>query len=125
MNLQPSSAQPAPVINQVFEPAWVRNGSPATKQSYAAALSFEEALVQQLSQTLVQSSGLGGEQSSESGEEQATGGPASGELSSLLPQSLTEGVMSTGGLGLAAELVKPPPGTGAQTSLGASGGASS
>jgi hypothetical protein len=105
-----------PVVNQALEPASVRNGSPATQKAYAAALDFEDMLVQQLSQSLTQAGGAGeggGEggaegESSEGAEGASTlggGGAANGELSSLLPQALTEGVMSQGGLGLARQLM--------------------
>jgi hypothetical protein len=100
------SVNPAiqPPVNQVFEPASVRNGSPEIKKAYAAALSFEQTLVEQLSKSLVQTSGLGGEESTEgteSSSEDATGG----QLSSMLTQSLSTGVMNAGGLGLATQLI--------------------
>jgi hypothetical protein len=98
-----------PLVNQALEPASVRNGSPAVQKAYATALDFEDMLVQQLSQSLSQASGSaeGGQEGGEAGEGSAEGGgeAASGELSSLLPQALTEGVMSQGGLGLAQQLV--------------------
>jgi Rod binding domain-containing protein len=92
-----------PPIDTAFEPASVRNGSPAVQKAYASALDFESMLVQQLSRSLAETSGLGGEGMSEEGE----GGsdPASTQLSSLLPQTLTEGVMSHGGLGLAQQMM--------------------
>ena len=88
----------------------MRNGSAAVKQAYASAQGFEEMLLQQLSQSLVQSSGLSGE--GEAAKAPAKKAPpkvaakrASSMLSSLLPQTLTEGVMREGGLGLAAQLM--------------------
>jgi hypothetical protein len=93
-----------PLVNQALEPASVRNGSPAVQKAYATALDFEDMLVQQLSQSLTQASASG--EGGEEGEGSAEGGEAaSGELSSLLPQALTEGVMGQGGLGLAQQLV--------------------
>jgi hypothetical protein len=103
-----------PLVNQALEPASVRNGSSATQKAYAAALNFEDMLVQQLSQSLTQASGAGEGEGGTEGEgsegaegTSALGGgeAANGELSSLLPQSLTEGVMSQGGLGLAQQLM--------------------
>lgn len=98
-----------PPINEALEPAAVRNGTPATKQAYTTALQFEDVLVRQLSESLVQSSGLGGEGASEAGSEAggSAGTPdaASGALASLLPQALADGVMSQGGLGLANQLM--------------------
>ena len=117
-----------PVASQVDLPAAVREGSPAVKQAYARAQGFEEMLLGQLSQSLVQSSGLGGEGEGEGGEAGAEGSGASGGeaaggmLASLLPQTLTEGVMRQGGIGLATQLMGAlDPGAGAQAA-GASGG---
>jgi Rod binding domain-containing protein len=110
-----TSSSGLPLINQALEPASVRNGSPATQKAYASALDFEQMLVQQLSQSMVATSGLegSGEQgagaegsSEESGEESLAGmGAANSQLTSQLPQTLTEGVMSQGGLGLAQQLM--------------------
>jgi Rod binding domain-containing protein len=123
-----------PIANETRAPAAVRNGSATVKQAYANAQGFEAMLLQQLSQSLVQSSGLGGEGEAggegSSGEEGASVGGESGGgmLASLLPQTLTEGVMRQGGLGLAAQLMRSldpgAAGTAATTAAaGASGGA--
>jgi Rod binding domain-containing protein len=116
-----------PLVNEALEPASVRNGSPATQKAYASALSFEDMLVQQLSQSLTQASGTGesggeeGEEGSEDASALGGGEAAGGELSSLLPQALTEGVMSQGGLGLAQQLM-PGLDPSAATAGGAAGG---
>jgi Rod binding domain-containing protein len=106
-----------PTVNQALEPASVRNGSPAVQKAYTSAVDFEEMLVQQLSQSLTQGTGLGGsEEGSEEGLEGAPeggsgaasgqgGGAANSQLAALLPQALTEGVMSQGGLGMAQQLM--------------------
>jgi hypothetical protein len=100
-----------PVLDEAHAPASVRNGSASVKQAYASAQGFEEMLLQQLSSSLVQSSGLSGEGessgegSSEEGSSEAGGAAGGGMLSSLLPQTLTEGVMRAGGLGLAGQLL--------------------
>lgn len=104
-----AGASGLPLVNQALEPASVRNGSPATQKAYASALDFEDMLVQQLSQSLTESArsagGSEGGEGGEGGESTEGGEAANGELSSLLPQSLTEGVMSQGGLGLAQQLL--------------------
>src|SRR5580704_12011239 len=89
------------ITDEAHAPAAVRNGSATVKKAYASAQGFEEMLLQQLSQSMLQSSGLGGEGGSE-GEEGSEGssGGEGGMLASLLPQALTEGVMREGGLGL-------------------------
>jgi hypothetical protein len=116
------------VVDEAHAPASVRNGSAAVKQSYATAQGFEAMLLQQLSQSLVQSSGLSGEGAEGSGEEGSPegGGEASSTmLSSLLPQTLTEGVMHEGGLGLAPQLMGTlAPAKAATTSAAATGGVS-
>jgi hypothetical protein len=98
------------VVDEAHAPASVRQGSAAVKRAYASAQGFEEMLLQQLSQSLVQSSGLSGEGESSgegSGEEGSSqGGGGTSMLSSLLPQTLTEGVMREGGLGLATQLMR-------------------
>jgi Rod binding domain-containing protein len=127
-----------PVANEALEPASVRNGSPATKKAYTAALDFEEMLVQQLSQSMIATSGLGesGEGESEAEGASTSGsssseslpgfsGSGSGQLASLLPQSLTEGVMDQGGLGIAQQLVTQlNPAASTEASAGGSSGAS-
>ena len=92
-----------PIVGQALEPEWVRQGSSATKKAYDSALAFEEMLVEQLSHTLTQTGGVGAEGAQEGSEEEGTQAGA-GELSSLLPQALTGGVMRAGGLGLAAQM---------------------
>jgi Rod binding domain-containing protein len=98
-----------PPVNQALEPAWVRHGSPATQKAYESALAFEQTLVEQLSQSLTSTSGLGGEgsQEGESGSEESgssEAGAGNSQISSQLPQALTASVMHGGGLGLAAQL---------------------
>ena len=102
-----------PAVNQTFEPEWVRHGSAATQKAYESALSFEETLVEQLSQTLASSSGLGGESSQEGEASSGEGGSSGGasELSTMLPQALTASVMNAGGLGLAAQMTRELQGT--------------
>ncbi|MGA9875585.1 MAG: hypothetical protein WBQ21_07240, partial [Solirubrobacteraceae bacterium] len=103
-----------PAVNQALtvkgtgEPAWVRHGSASTQKSYQTALAFEQMLVEQLSQSLTATSGLGGEsgQEGEASGEEGSSGNASSPLSSMLPHALTSGVMNAGGLGLAAQMTR-------------------
>jgi Rod binding domain-containing protein len=115
-----------PLVNQALEPAWVRHGSASTQKSYQTALAFEQMLVEQLSQSLTATSGLGGEagqggESSSEGGSEATG---SSPLSSMLPQALTSGVMNAGGLGLAAQMTHQLASAAGSTAAGASTGTS-
>jgi hypothetical protein len=96
--------------NQALEPDWVRDGSAATQKAYQSALAFEQTLVEQLSKSLASTSGLSGE-SGEGGsgsEEEGSSAGAAGDsqLSSMLPQALTSGVMNAGGLGMAAQMTR-------------------
>ncbi len=97
-----------PPIDQALEPAWVRHGSADTQKTYRTALAFEQLLVQQLSKSLVATSGLEGEAGSG---EDGSSSMGTSQLSSLLPQALSEGVMSSGGLGLAAQITHAFEGT--------------
>lgn len=97
--------------SELREPAAVRNGSSAVKQAYSTAQGFEEMLLQQLSQSLCASAGLGGEgaegESSETAQEGGSAAPAGGDmLGSLMPQTLTESLMRDGGIGLAPQLMR-------------------
>jgi Rod binding domain-containing protein len=126
-----------PAVNETHAPASVREGSTAVKQAYATAQGFEEMLLQQLSQSLAQTSGLSGEGETEasegSGQEgslEAGGEGGSSMLSSLLPQTLTEGIMHGGGIGLAAQMMDAldpsaarAPASGSPASAGVTGGA--
>jgi Rod binding domain-containing protein len=114
-----------PIASAAREPKWVRDGSPATQKAYERALAFEDALVEQLSQTLAASSGLTGEGASDQGGEEggaSTDTTGNSELSSLLPQGLTASVMSAGGLGVAAQLTRELEGVHADGHTGPSGG---
>jgi hypothetical protein len=95
---------PVPVVNQALEPAAVRDGSPATKQAYSEALSFESVLVNQLCQQLVASSGLSDDGNGDSSSDGSGSDPTVSDFSSLLPGALGNAIMSGGGLGLAAQL---------------------
>ncbi len=122
-----SASAGLPVVNQATEPEWVRHGSTATQKAYESALTFEQALVEQLSQSLTATSGLEGESSegeSSSGEGgSSAGGAGDSQLSSMLPQALTSGVMNGGGLGLAAQLTRELAGVQGPAQTHATGGA--
>jgi Rod binding domain-containing protein len=129
-SLAPVTSTGLPIVDEAHAPAYVRAGSAAVKQDYATAQGFEEMLLQQLSQSLAQSSGLSGESESsgEEGSSEGSGEGGSGMLASLLPQTLTEGVMRDGGLGLATQMMHTLDPSAAGGSLGgalaSTGGAS-
>jgi Rod binding domain-containing protein len=96
---------PVPVVNQAIEPAAVRNGSAAVKQAYNEALAFESVLVNQLCQQLASSSGLGSSSSdSDSVDDSSQSDPSVSDFDSLIPSALSSSIMSSGGLGLAAQI---------------------
>jgi Rod binding domain-containing protein len=101
-----------PAIDQAREPAQIRNGGAAAQQAYRVGLAFEQVLVDQLAQQLADTSG--GSSSSQDGSSDA-GTSASGLMGSdpatsmyaqMLPQALSSGIMSAGGVGLALQLAR-------------------
>ncbi len=105
-------------------PAAVQAGDPRAKQAYASALDFEQMLVGELTQSLVQGSGIEGEEAAGGSEAGEGGGGANPLLSSLVPQALDEGVMRDGGLGLATQLTSAlDPSAGEQAQATRAGGA--
>jgi hypothetical protein len=99
-----------PVLDPSLEPANVRNGNAQAKQAYATGLAFEQLLINQLSQqlTATASSGDAGDGGSDDSGDDTTGimgsDPASSTYAQMLPEALTSGVMSAGGLGIAAQV---------------------
>ncbi len=86
-----------PPVDRAQLPADVRAASPARQDAYAGALGFERLLVQQLTESLASSA------------REALGGDS--PYASLLPEAMADGVMNTGGLGLARQLadaIEPP-----------------
>jgi hypothetical protein len=108
-------------VNQTDIPANVRKGNARAKSAYAEGLEFEQVLVQQLAKQLTAtvSAGDPSDPSSDSsdpaaggaGDSQSTdgllgaGSPAAG-YASLIPQALTDSIMSGGGLGVAKEIAQ-------------------
>jgi hypothetical protein len=101
----PLSTNPVGVVDAAREPDWVRRGSAQTQRDYQAALAFEQMLVQQLTQTMSQTAGLGGEGAGAEGQEGGAAGSGT-LLSALLPQALSGGVAQQGSFGIAAELTR-------------------
>jgi hypothetical protein len=109
MSTQPATGAAAlPPISRAGEPAWVRSGSAEVQKSYAAALAFEQTLVEQLAKTMLAGDGLAAQGEGETGSEEGATPSDAGStlLSSLLPQALAGGVTGSGGFGLAAELTR-------------------
>jgi len=98
----------APTVDPALEPAAVRHGDANAKQAYQVGLAFEQMLVDQLSQQLsaTVSGSDGSSDGSASGSSDGLSGTdsSSNPYSQLLPQALGSGVMSAGGLGVAAQI---------------------
>jgi hypothetical protein len=107
-------ASTLPPIDPAYEPQSVRKGNTAAKNAYQEGLAFEDVLVNELSQELTATvpglsgsdsgsdDGLGGTDSSSSG----LGDSGLGAYASLLPQALTNSVMSGGGTGIAMQIAQ-------------------
>jgi Rod binding domain-containing protein len=119
-SIDPSLSSTLPPINPALEPADIRNGNAQAKQAYQEALGFEDILVQQLTQELSStvsspSDSLGmddsGDDSGDDSDSSSSGGilgsdPSTSTFASMIPQALTQSIMSNGGLGIAQELVQ-------------------
>lgn len=79
-----------PPLDAAQLPADIRDAAPQRREAYEAALGFEQILVKQLTDQLVESA------------RSAMGGDS--PYASLMPQAMADGVMGAGGLGLARQL---------------------
>lgn len=112
-----------PNLNVADIPQNIRDGNSQAKQAYVEGLAFESVLVNELSQQLAstmfsgQGSSGGGDSSdsssSSSGGSSDSGSSAGGGLlssasaySSLIPQTLTDSIMDSGGLGMAEQFAE-------------------
>lgn len=99
-----------PPIDQSLIPAAVRNAGAASVKTYRTALSFEGMLDEQLAQALTDT--LQGTDSSDSSGDDGSSPDAATSLTlQLLPQSLSQGLVSAGGIGLAGQLYQALGGT--------------
>jgi Rod binding domain-containing protein len=82
----------APIDNSVL-PADIRNGSKADQDNYKAALQFERQLVEQLTQTMADTTkAVAGDETSDA---------ATNSYKQMMPGVMADAVMGAGGLGLA------------------------
>ncbi|HWH93091.1 MAG TPA: hypothetical protein VNT03_04460 [Baekduia sp.] len=88
-----------PPIDNSLLPADVRNGSKADRDNYKSALAFERQLVEQLTQSLADSTKAQGD--ADDGSSAATD-----SYKQMLPGVMADGIMSAGGLGLARSLAQ-------------------
>lgn len=101
-----------PPINPANEPAAIRNGDANAKKAYQTGLSFEQLLVNQLTQELASTAtDSSGDSSDSSGDSSGASGLMGGDAASsayanMLPQTLTSSIMSGGGTGIAMQIAK-------------------
>ena len=94
-----------PAIDEAALPADVRKGTTAQKQTYQAALGFEQLLVQQLAQSMMSSTdGADGADGSSDGSDGSDG--TTTLYQQMLPDQLATSVTSAGGLGLADQIYR-------------------
>ena len=102
-----------PPINAANEPAAIRNGDADANKAYQTGLSFEQLLVNQLTQELASTATDSSGDSSDDGSGDSSGASglmggdaASSAYANMLPQTLTSSIMSGGGTGIAMQIAK-------------------
>jgi Rod binding domain-containing protein len=98
-----------PVVPDAALPAEVRNGSGKDKQTYQAALGFEQQLLTQLTQAMVDTSNTSGDSSSDDsgdGSTDTSSDPTLDVYNQMLPDQLSSALVAGGGTGLADELYR-------------------
>jgi Rod binding domain-containing protein len=102
-----------PPINPANEPAAIRNGDADAKKAYQVGLSFEQVLVDQLTQELASTATDSSSDGSDDGSGDSSGASglmggdaASSAYANMLPQTLTSSIMSGGGTGIAMQIAK-------------------
>jgi Rod binding domain-containing protein len=97
-------------ISQANEPAAIRNGDAAAKHAYQVGTSFEQLLLDQLTQELASSVSDPSSDGSSAGSSGASGlmggDSASSGYAGMLNQTLTSSIMSGGGTGIAMQIAK-------------------
>jgi Rod binding domain-containing protein len=97
-------------IGQANEPAAIRNGDAAAKHAYQVGTSFEQLLLDQLTQELASSVSDPSSDGSSAGSSGASGlmggDSASSGYAGMLNQTLTSSIMSGGGTGIAMQIAK-------------------
>ncbi len=94
-----------PPIDQSLLPAEVRNGTAKDKQTYAAALGFERALMGELTKAMADTAQpveADDSSSDDSGDDTGSSTDAATSMyTQMLPDQLADGLEQSGGLGLA------------------------
>ena len=108
MSVDPLSSMP--IVPDTALPADVRNGTTQDKQAYTAALGFERQLLTQLTQAMVSTTQDDSDSSSDSSDDTDAGFGSSDSVTQaynqMLPDQLADGLMASGGTGLAENLYR-------------------
>ena len=99
-----------PPVDNSLLPADVRTGTTADKDRYKTALAFERQLVEQLTQSMADTS-KAEEGSSDSGSGDGSSA-ATDSYKQMLPGVMADSIMSAGGLGLARTIAENLKGSG-------------
>lgn len=103
-----------PAVNPIDVPAAVRSGNAKATTAWDEGLEFEQVLASQLGQQLAATTPSSGSTGASDGSDDSSdgsdssggllGSSAASPYASLIPQALTQGLMSGGGLGVAQEI---------------------
>jgi Rod binding domain-containing protein len=93
-----------PPIDNSLLPTDVRNGTTADKNNYKAGLAFERQLVEQLMQTMADTTKA---QGSSDGDDSSDGSSAATDsIKQMLPSTMADSIIQSGGLGLARSIAQ-------------------
>jgi Rod binding domain-containing protein len=100
-----------PPIDNSLLPADIRSGSKSDQDNYKSALQFERQLVEQLTQTLADTTKAqgGDDDSGDSGDDGSSA--ATDSYKQMLPGAMADSIMQAGGLGLARTIAENLNGT--------------
>lgn len=111
MSVDPLSS--LPIVPETALPADVRNGSAKDKQTYQAALGFEQQLLTELTQAMVDTNNASSDGSSDGAADGSSGGstdtssdPTLDVYNQMLPDQLASALVAGGGTGLADNLYR-------------------
>ncbi|MCW2984227.1 MAG: hypothetical protein JWR63_1797 [Conexibacter sp.] len=90
-----------PPIDNSLLPADVRNGTKADQDNYKSGLAFERQLVEQLTQSLAETT-----KAQQSGDDEDGSSAATDSYKEMLPGVMADSIMSAGGLGLARSIAQ-------------------
>jgi hypothetical protein len=91
-------------VDQATLPADVRKAGPQAERLYETATAFEQTLLQQLTQTLSDTTGLDGTDSGGGSDDGSGGDATTSTMMGMLPDAYAQSLTQAGGIGIAREL---------------------